>query len=114
MNGVTMSAEKVEVLVEEDEFDIPLDISDILAICKEYQKVGYQVQNQIDSILELGVEEAIATGAVKESSLIFISDFLSKIIQNPYFGDATFQARTCSWLIKDYQFLNQPKPIVLN
>lgn len=109
-----MSVEKLEVLVENDEFDIPLDISDILAICKEYQKVGYQIQNQIDSILELGVEEAITSGVVKESSLIFISDFLHKIAANPYFGDSCSQAKTAAWLIKDYQSINKPQTIVLN
>ena len=85
-----------------DEYDIPLDISDILSICKEFNKLGWQIQTQMESILELGVEEAINTNFVKRESLSHIKYFLDCISKNPYFGDAGDQAKDCIELINNY------------
>lgn len=89
--------------VESEEYDIPLDISDILNICKEYNKLGWNLQNQVESIVEWGVSDSINNGIVKRESLPHIKNFLCKIIENPYFGDAISQAQDCINLIKQYQ-----------
>ena len=52
-----MTSRQIEVLTfvsetnNEEEFSIPLDVSDILNICKEYNKLGWQIQGQIENIL---------------------------------------------------------------
>lgn len=86
-----------------EEYSIPLDISDIIAICREYNKLGWQLQNQVEAILELGVEEAINTNAVNKTSLPYVKNFLKQIIKNPYFGDAASQAKDCMQLINIYE-----------
>lgn len=83
----------------EEEFSIPLDISDIINICKEYNKLGWQIQTQVENILENGVEESIKSGLVKKESLIHIKSFLKSIGKNVYFGDAIFQAEECIYKI---------------
>lgn len=70
-----------------DEFDIPLDIFDIINICKEYSSLGWQIQNQVEQILEVGVEESVKNGFVKKESLPHIKSFIQKFGENPYFGD---------------------------
>lgn len=75
-----------------EEFDIPLDISDLITICKEYNKLGWVLQKQIENILEYGLEECIKTGTVKKESLPFIKEFFITINKNAYFGDAADQA----------------------
>ena len=90
----------------EEEYSIPLDISDIINICKEYNKLGWQIQNQIESILDLGVEQAIEVGNIKSISLPHIKDFLKSIYRNPYFGDARSQAQDCIFLIEEYESKN--------
>lgn len=87
----------------DEEYSIPLDISDILLICREYNKLGWQIQNQVDSILEVGVEESIRSGNVRKESLPHIKHFLQRICQNAYFGDAVAQAQSCIELIKEYE-----------
>jgi hypothetical protein len=52
---------------KEEEFSIPLDISDIINICREYNKLGWQIQNQVENILEVGVEESIKSGIVRKN-----------------------------------------------
>lgn len=86
-----------------DEFSIPLDISDIINICKEYNKLGWQIQKQMENIVELGVEESIKSGYVKPDSLMLIKNFLHEVTKNPYFGDAGSQAKHCLYLINLYQ-----------
>ncbi len=92
---------------DNDEYSIPLDISDIISICREYNKLGAQIQNQVEQILEVGVEESIKSGNVKRESLPFIKSFLKTISQNPYFGDAVSQAYDCIKLIKAYEAENK-------
>lgn len=88
---------------EEEEYSIPLDISDIITICREFNKLGWQIQNQVDEILEVGVEESIKNGSVKQQSLPHIKAFLKAITSNAYFGDAVSQAHDCIKLIEDYE-----------
>ena len=115
-----MNAHDLNVLTDtitntkDDEFDIPLDISDIINICREYNKLGWQIQNQVENILEVGVEESIKAGKVKQQSLPHIKDFLKSICKNPYFGDATSQADDCIELIKQYEEKHSYKLISCN
>lgn len=87
----------------EDEYSIPLDISDLICICKEYSLLGQKMQSQIDIILELGVEQSIKNGMINQSSLPHIKNFLQQITKNAYFGDAITQAQECIFFIEDYQ-----------
>jgi len=93
----TTSSEK------DEEYSIPLDISDIITICREFNKLGWQIQNQVENILEVGVEESIKSGTVKRESLPHIKSFLRAISKNAYFGDAVSQAHDCIILIQDYE-----------
>lgn len=100
--------------IECEEFSIPLDISDILNICKEYNKLGINIQNYIDVMLDCGVEKAINSGSVKKEYLVFIKDFLKSIENNPYFGDAATQCRECIQLINNFQTKEKTKISLLN
>jgi|ERR1035437_5951085 hypothetical protein len=110
-----MTAQKLEVLSlittttsnKDDEFSIPMDISDIINICKVYNDLGYQIQNQMETILDLGVQESIKSGIVKQASLPHIKSFLKAVCSNAYFGDAIFQAEECIDLIKEYEEKNK-------
>jgi hypothetical protein len=88
---------------QDDEFSIPIDISDIISICKDFNNLGWKIQNQIENILEVGVEESIRSGFVKQESLPHIKYFLYKICKNAYFGDAVSQAQDCIKLIHQYE-----------
>jgi hypothetical protein len=88
---------------KDEEFSIPLDISDIISICRDFNSLGWQVQNQIENILEVGVEEAIKSGHVKQESLPRVKYFLRRICGNAYFGDAVSQAEDCLKLISQYE-----------
>lgn len=105
-----MTANNLEVLItsptsntKDDEFSIPLCINDLLNICREFNKLGYQIQNQVENILELGIEESIKAGNVKRESLPHIKFFLEQIIKNSYFGDAVSQAEECIFMISKFQ-----------
>lgn len=87
----------------DDEYSIPLDISDIITVCREFNKLGWQIQNQVEQILEVGVEESIKSGHVKRESLPHIKSFLKTISKNAYFGDAVSQAHDCIKLIQAYE-----------
>ena len=87
-------------------FDIPIDISDIINICKEYSKLGWQIQKQIEEITELGIEEAINSGTVKITAIPHIKDFLTSVSDNAYFGDAADQAKECIALIESFELKN--------
>lgn len=87
----------------DEEYSIPIDISDIISICREYNKLGWQIQNQIENILEVGVEESIKSGIVKKEALPHIKHFLKAISNNAYFGDAVSQAHDCIKLISSYE-----------
>lgn len=88
---------------QDEEYNIPLDISDIISICREFNQLGWQIQNQVENILEVGIDESIKTGKVKENSLPHIKKFLKAICRNPYFGDAKIQAHDGIKLITEYE-----------
>jgi hypothetical protein len=88
---------------QDDEFSIPIDISDIISICKDFNSLGWQIQNQVENILEVGVEESIKSGFVKQESLPHVKYFLHKICKNAYFGDAVSQAQDCIKLIQQFE-----------
>jgi len=94
---------KMNVNETEDNVEIPIDISDILTVCKEYNKLGWKIQNQVEDLLELGIDEAIKNGIVKMESLPHIKDFLNHICDNVYFGDAADQANECIALIEHFE-----------
>lgn len=105
-----MSAQELELTLvstaseeKEEEYSIPLDISDIITVCREFNKLGWQIQQQVENILEVGVEESIKSGNVKKESLPHIKTFLRVICQNAYFGDAVSQAHDCIKLIQAYE-----------
>jgi hypothetical protein len=99
---------------KDEEFSIPLDISDIINICREFNKLGWQIQNQVENILEIGVEESIKSGFVKQQSLPHIKSFLKAICQNPYFGEAILQAKEVIYLISEFESKNKDKNISFN
>jgi hypothetical protein len=113
-----MTVQDVKLLeaigVGEEEYSIPLDISDIISICREYNKLGWQIQNQVESILDLGVDQAIQAKYVKRESLPHVKSFLRSICQNPYFGDAVDQAQDCIFLIEEYEQQHKPVNIQAN
>ena len=88
---------------KEEEYTNPLDISDIISICQEYNKLGWKLQNQVENILEVGVEESIKSGNVRKDSLPIVKNFLRRICDNVYFGDAVSQAENCIELIQAYE-----------
>ncbi len=98
---------KTYSFLPEEEYNIPLDISDIINICREYNKLGMNIQSQVESILENGVEEAMEMKIVKEESLPHIKHFLKAINNNAYFGDAASQANDVIMLITQYEKKNQ-------
>ena len=87
----------------EEYTDIPIDISDIINVCKEYNKLGNDIQYQIDYILEFGVADGIKNGLVTKGSLNFIKNFLKIISNNPYFGDSVNQSKEVLFLIKEHE-----------
>lgn len=103
INGGNRTASITTSNDKDEEFSIPLDISDIINICREYNKLGWQIQNQVENILEVGVEESIKSGIVKQQSLPHIKSFLRAIGKNAYFGDAVDQAHDCINLILEYE-----------
>lgn len=88
---------------EETYSSIPIDISDIINVCKEYTKLGWQVQNQVETIMEIGVDEAITSGTVNIIAIPHIKDFLYGICKNAYFGDAAEQAYECINMIELFE-----------
>ena len=98
----------------EEECSLPIDLSDIMSICKEYADLGWQIQRQIEAMLDDGVDESIKNGVVKQIALPHIKNFLRQVIRNPYFGDACSQANDCIYLIEQYEENNTKKPSVLN
>jgi hypothetical protein len=103
LEGLTIVSSTSASNEQDEEYSIPLDISDIINICREFTKLGWQIQAQVENILEVGVEESIKSGNVKRESLPHIKSFLLAICKNPYFGDAISQARDCIILIQDYE-----------
>jgi hypothetical protein len=87
----------------QEEYSIPLDISDIINICQEYSKLGWNIQNQMNSILEHGIEESIKDGILTKEALPHIKDFMKAICNNVYFGDSCDQSLEIIQLIELFQ-----------
>lgn len=85
----TLSLIEVPTTSTKDEFSIPLCMNDIISICKDFSNLGWQIQKQIESILEIGLEESIKNEYVKQESLPHIKFFLQQVVNNIYFGDAS-------------------------
>jgi spore maturation protein CgeB len=92
---------------EDESLDIPLHITDILSICKEYSQLTFQIQKQIEDLSEVGVQEAISSGCVKSTSLPLIKKFLTAISNNLYFGDAADQASALHYQICLFEEANE-------
>jgi len=103
------SADTTAHAEKDDEYSIPLCMDDIITICQQYSVLGYNIQQQINSIVDVGVEESIRSGVVKLGSLSHIKDFLRAITSNAYFGDAASQADDCISAIKQYEGKQQTK-----
>jgi hypothetical protein len=110
-----MGAQKLNVLdfdikleTEEEDFEIPLDIEDIITICREYGKLGWGLQSQVETVLKIGVAEAIEAGQVKKEALPHIKEFLQQIVSGICVGDAVSQASDCIDLINQYQRHHKP------
>jgi hypothetical protein len=94
--------------------DIPLDITEIISICKEYSKLDYSLQQQVEYILDYGVAESIKAKMVKKENLPQIKSFLRKICEIPFFGDASDQSRECIELITIFEFTEKNCNLNLN
>jgi hypothetical protein len=81
----------------------PLCMYDILTVCKEYHRLGWNMQHQIEAIIEYGVEQAIDERMVDVAALPHIKHFLKGIASNFYFGDAQLQASEVVKLIKHFE-----------
>lgn len=91
---------------ERSEADIPLDISDILTVCKNYAVLGINIQQQIECIMEMGIDEAVSSGKVKIEVLPHIRQFL-KSITDYFLGDAVDQSFAVIMMIDDFEAKNQ-------
>jgi hypothetical protein len=75
-----------------DHFDVPLDLTDVLTVCREFSRLGYNIQAQIELLIDHGVENAINQQLIKRSSLPYIRSFLRTIVDAQYFGEAGSKA----------------------
>jgi hypothetical protein len=92
-----------ETEAKEEEYDTPICMDDILIVCREYSQLGNQLQHQVEAVMEMGIEEAIATHSVSISALPFVKNFLLTVGSNGYFGDAAEQARACVLMINLFE-----------
>jgi hypothetical protein len=87
----------------EEDLDIPLCVEDLIVICREYTRLGYQMQQSVDAIMDLGIEDAVNSKAVSAAALPHLKHFLQQVIRNPLFGDAVDQAAETVRAIEDWQ-----------
>lgn len=80
-----------------------LNIYDIINICIEYNKLGYNIQKQVKAILESGVEQSIRNGKITSESIPHIKQFLSYICENSYSSEASEQAFQCYLMIEEFE-----------
>ena len=83
--------------------DLPLDISDIITVCKEYNRLGHNMQHQVEIIIEYGIETAMDQHLIDIAALPLIKDFLKGIASNPLYGDAQSQASELVQLIRYFE-----------
>jgi hypothetical protein len=74
---------------KDEEYNNPLDISELLELCETYVKVGPSIRQQIKKMCE---NDANIISSDSLRALPFVKDFLKKIANNVYFGDAGLQA----------------------
>lgn len=74
-----------------EQYDIPIDVSDLLTLCKRFSQLGWKIQSQVEYVVENGLEEALESGVITADSLPHIRSFLKLICENVYFGDAADQ-----------------------
>ncbi len=96
---------------EQKDESSPLDISEIMQICREFSNLGFNIQNQIEYILENGILTSLSDGKINKSHLPFIKQFLLLIKDNFYFGDASYQA---SDIIDEISKIEKTESKVLN
>ena len=101
--------EQLQLVQVEDPFNTPISTFDILAICREYSKLGYQMQQQVETLTELGIQDAINSRAISAAALPHIKFFYQQVIRNPLFGDAVDQAAEIVRAIEDWQEANPNK-----
>jgi hypothetical protein len=93
-------------MFSDESFSIPLNLSDIVHVCREYNNLGWNLQTQIESILEFGIEDSIKNGLIKKESLPKIEKFLQHIRDIDYFGEASDQASKCIFYIQHFNLHN--------
>jgi hypothetical protein len=101
----------MKTVFDTDAFSIPLHISDLLTLCKSYHQLGHSIQRQVETIVEIGIEEAINIGAVNPVALPHIKHFLHSIADQQIFGDAASIALDCVCLIELYEDKHPPLSI---
>jgi hypothetical protein len=79
----------------ENEFSIPLNLFEIIDICKEYNNLNTYLQKQISNIMSEGISHCIENKLVDQKSFPELISFFEKIINNQYFGEARDQAIEC-------------------
>jgi hypothetical protein len=97
--------------INQDAFSLPLHISDLLSLCKSYHQLGYSIQSQVEMIVEIGIEEAINSGAVDPVALPHIKHFLRSIAEQQLWGEAADIALDCVCLIELYEDKHPPLSI---
>lgn len=91
--------------INETELDIPIDINDIIEVCKQYTQLGWNIQQQIGWLIELGIEESLKEGKVSVEALPHIRQFLKSITEK-MFGDTVDQAFAVIMMIDNYELHN--------
>jgi hypothetical protein len=91
--------------------DIPLDLSDLLTVCREYTKLGLNLQHQVEILIEYGVDTAINQRLVSRSALPHIRAFLKVIGSSWVFGDSSLQASDLIDAIDCYQHQHPYQPL---
>jgi hypothetical protein len=104
---INNEAQELQLLpVEQETLDIPIGLSDLISLCQAYTEMTWQIRQQANDLIELGIDDALKTQAVSASSLPHIKSFLQQVQRNPYFGDAVAQAQEAIWLIEEWQLAN--------
>lgn len=88
--------------------NVAIDITDILTICKQYNILGWNLQGQLEYLIENGVEETVNNGKVSVEMLPYIRDFLKSITERLTNADVVDQAYAIIMMIDYYEF-NYPK-----
>jgi hypothetical protein len=82
------------MITENDEFDIPLNITDFIEVCKNYSNLG-NYQTYIDQLAEDNEAKSVPINVIPG-----LIRFFDSISNNPYFGDARFASNKISKKLK--------------